>query len=273
MLISLLLALAPANAAEPKFVGTDKAGEAVEKPEAKLTAELGGALTTGNSEFYTLTAGLNGSYRFQRSKFSLVGGAVTGSSRVDADGNGTLDDDERQVPMVQNAKRFYGDLRYDFFISGHDSLYALVGAFHDPFSGYRLRSHEQVGYSRMLLKTDDTQLVAELGADWAQEYYFGDVDPSRDVGILAARVMVGLNHKFSEGVGFQDTLEVYENVIDTADLRILNSASMVSALSSKLSLKLSHNLIFDNRPVGYGTDAAKRPLDQTMQVTLVASIL
>lgn len=273
MLTSLMFVLGTAHAADPAFAGTDKAGTEAEKPEAKLTAEFGGALTTGNSEFYTLTAGLNGSYKFNRSKFSLVGGAVTGSSRVDGNADGTIDDAERQVPMVQNAKRYFADLRYDFFMSDHDSLYVLVGAFHDPFAGYELRAHEQIGYSRMLVKTDDTQLVAELGVDWAQEFFSGEADPAKDLEIVAARGMLGLTHKFSEGVGFQDTLEVYENVLDTADLRILNSASMVSTLSSKFSLKLSHNLIFDNRPVGYGTEAAKRSLDQTMQVTLVASIL
>ncbi len=273
MIASLLITFG-AWAAEPEFAGTIKEVDELEvdKPVGKLAAEFGGALTTGNSEFYTLTAGINGSYRWQRSRFHLVGGAVNGSSRVDTDGNGTLSEAERAEPMVESARRFYADLRYDFFLSKNDSLYVLIGAFHDRFGGYDLRSHEQIGYSRMLVNTDDTQLVVELGVDFAQENYVDGVEPNQQ-NILAGRTMIGITHKFSEGVGFQDTLEVFENLLQPADLRVLNSASLVSSLSTKLSLKLSHNLIFDNRPVGYDTPEAYRKLDQTMQVTLVASIL
>lgn len=273
MITSLLLTLGTATAAEPNFVGTKKEVEEVEKPEARLTAEFGGALTTGNSEFYTLTAGINGSYKWKKSQFQLIGGAVNGSSRVDADGNGTLDDEERAVDMVESARRFYGDARYDYFLSDRDSLYVLVGAFHDRFAGYDFRIHEQVGYSRHLVKSDDTNLIGELGVDFAQENFVDGVDPNSDR-ILAARGMISLKHNFSEGVGFEDTFEVFENVLDPADLRALNTASLISALSSKLSLKLSHSLIFDNRPVNYGAEEGEyRKLDQTMQVTLVASVL
>jgi len=266
MLIGLTLSTL-ALAADPEFAGTVKDGKSIEEPEAKLTAELGGSLTTGNSEFYTLTGGINSSYRWQRSKLALMGGALAGSTRVDANADGTLSDAERSVPMQANAKRYYADARYDLFLSGKDSLYALAGAFHDPFGGYDSRTHEQLGYSRALVKTESTTIVAEIGFDIAQENYVETVDPNYK-SIFAARGMLGVSHKFSEGVGFEDTLEVYENVVDAKDLRLLNTASLVSALSSKLSLKLSHRLIFDNVPVeGF------RTTDQTMQVTLVASIL
>lgn len=267
-LLTLLSGLAFAD--EPKFENTQKEVKKLEKPEAHLTAEFGGALTTGNSEFYMLTAGLNASYKWQRSKIGLIGGAVVGSSRVDSDGNSTLSDEERAAPMVPSAKRFFGDLRYDFFLSDRDSVYILLGAFHDPFAGYDLRTHEQIGYSRVLIKSDSTSLVGEIGIDFAQENYkVGDdgVDPETK-NIIAGRVMVGITHKFSEGVGFEDTFELYEAVPEFADLRMLNTASIVAALGSKLSLKLSHSFIFDNVPVeGF------QKFDQTMNITLVASIL
>lgn len=268
----LLCVLGLASAADSTFAGTTKDGAAVEKSESKLTAEVGAALTTGNSEFYTLSSGLSASHRWERSKLALLGSAVMGSSRVDADANGTLSDAERSVPMVQSARRLSTDARYDLFLSGKDSLYVLVGAFHDPFAGFDSRTHEQVGYSRALLKNDTTTVLGELGFDVAQENYVEGVDPNY-ANILAARALLGLSHKFSEGVGFEDTLEVYENVQDPNDLRMLNKASLVSALTSKLSLKLSHNLIFDNVPVGASTPEPYRKLDQSMQVTFVASIL
>lgn len=261
-------------AADTDFSETKKDGAAVEEPEARLTAELGGALTTGNSEFYTLTGGVNGSYRWQRSQLAIKGGAIVGSSRIDGDGDGTLSEAEREEPMAPNARRLYADGRYDLFLSANDSLYLLAGAYTDRFAGFDLRTHEQIGYSRLLVKNDSTSLVGELGFDVAQENYIEGVEPNT-ANIFAARGMLAFTHKFSESVGIEDTFEIYENVVDPADLRILNSASLVSALSSKLSLKLSHNLIFDNRPVGFDDEATAtfRKLDQTMQVTLVASIL
>ncbi len=73
---------------------------------------------------------------------------------------------------------------------------------------------------------------------------------------------------FDERLVLSDVVEVYESVLDFADLRILNTAALTSTLSGKLSLKLSHSLIFDNVPVeGF------EPLDQTSMVTLVASLL
>ena len=65
-----------------------------------------------------------------------------------------------------------------------------------------------------------------------------------------------------------DTAEIYENVVDPADLRVLNTAFLTSKISDKLSLKLSHTLTFDNVPVeGF------RPLDQVTMLTLVATLL
>jgi putative salt-induced outer membrane protein YdiY len=274
MITALALTLAgfgpvsTAEAADPEFSETKKDGKAVEKPEAKLGAEFGGALTTGNSEFYTLSAGLNGSYRWKRSRFTLVGAAVNGSARVDADGDGTLSDPERAVPMVENARRAGLDLRYDFFLSKKSSLYASFGVFHDRFQSLDFRLTEQLGYSRNLIKNDDTVLVVEGGFAAVQENYTADVDPGSD-SFVAVRLMAGLTHKFSEGVGFEERVEIFENLLDFEDLRLINTASLTSALSSKLSLKLSHQLLFDNQPV----KAEFRKVDQSMQVTLVASIL
>ena len=127
-----------------------------------------------------------------------------------------------------------------------------------------MRSHQQIGYSHLLVSTKRTEVRAEGGVDYAQEWRTTD----EFANILAARVLLGAQHAFNDNVVIADTFEVYENVIDLADLRILNTASLTAALDSKLSLKVSHSLIFDNVPVeGF------QPLDQTLGVTLVATLL
>ena len=187
---------------------------------------------------------------------------------MDGDGDGLLSDDELKLDRVDNARKYYADGRYDRYLGKEkSSIYVLGGALHDPFSGYDLRTHEQVGYSRSLIDTDATELVAEIGVDYAQENYVAGVDPNQ-ANVFAGRLMLGLTHQLTETIGLADRVEIYEAPLDPADVRVLNQASLNVGLSEKLALKLSHQLTFDNQPVqGY------RPLDQTSMLTVVASIL
>lgn len=264
----LLMTLALAAWAEDSaFVGAETPAEPAEETETTLSAELGGTLVTGNAVFYAINGALAASSRWGMNKISAGGGVNLGAAQSDADADGFLSDAERNAGFTQNVKRYWSEARYDRFLTERDSLYVLAGAFVDPFAGYDLRSHEQIGYARLLVDTEETQMRAELGFDVAQENYVAGVDPNRD-DIYAGRLLLGVAHKFNESVGFTDTFEVYENVMDLDDVRILNTATLSSALSTKLSIKLSHALIFDNVPVeGFET------LDQTTMLTLVASIL
>lgn len=263
----LLLLGSLAHAADPAFAGTDAAGQKFEKPESHLAAELGGSFTTGNTQNYALLASLDGDHRWKRNKFALDLGANLGQSVLDTNGDGHIDELERAAGWAETSRKYWADARYDRFVGQRDSLYLLAGGLVDPFAGYDNRTHVQLGYSRVLIESESTTLVAELGVDGAREDFIVDVEPNVAY-ILAARAMVGLTHKFSESVSFTDKLEAYENVLTPVDLRLLNQASLTAKLSDKFSLKLSHNLTYDNQPVeGF------QPLDQSTTVTFVASIL
>jgi len=265
-MLSLLLIAGLALATEPEFEETVKEAEEVEEAEGALSAELGGSWTTGNTDFWVLAAGLDASYKWDMNQFGAKAGALVGRSRVDVDGDGLLSEAERDLSRTETARKYFADARYDRFVSERTSLYVLAGAFVDRFAGYDLRSHEQVGVSYAFIDAEDTKLLGELGIDVAQEMYVEGVDPDyRDV--VAARAMIGFHHAFNDSVAFDDKVEIFENVLDPEDLRVLNDASLSAKLSDKFSLKLSHKLTFDNQPVeGF------RKLDQTTAVTFVASI-
>jgi len=266
-MLLFLLSLA-AFAEDPQFAGAVlPPAEIPKENEASLSAELGGTLVTGNADFYAVNGAVRGESRWKRNKVSASALVNIGASKVDTDADGLLSEAERKADYVQNLKRYAGEARYDRFFGQRGSIYALAGAIVDPFAGYDLRSHEQIGYSRLLVKQEKSQLRAELGFDVAQENYVEGVDPNRDM-IYAGRLLVGLSHKFSDEVSFSDTFELYENVEQLDDLRMLNTATLSSALSNRLSIKLSHSLVFDNLPV-----AGYRKLDQTSMLTLVATIL
>ncbi len=263
----LVLLATLAHAADPAFAGTDKPGQKFETPESHLAAELGGSLTTGNTQNYALIASLDGDHRWLRNKLTLDLGAALGRSVLDTNEDGHLDDTERAAGWAETSRKLWADARYDRFVGDRDSLYLLAGALIDPFAGYDNRTHAQVGYSRILVETEATNLVAELGIDGAREDFIVGVDPN-EAYILAARAMIGITHNFSENVSFTEKVEAYENVITPIDLRLLNQASLTAKLADRFSLKLSHNLTFDNQPVeGF------QKLDQSTTITFVASIL
>ena len=265
--LALSLSLFTATAAESEFAGTTEPAAEVEKPEASASVELGGLFTSGNAQYYTVNGALRGSYKWKRNQVSALGGVNIGAGIADADGDGTLGDAERSVGYSRNVQRYYAEGRYDRFFSDRDSMYVLAGAFADPFAGYDLRSHEQIGYSRKIVTAEKTTLVGEIGFDIAQENYIDGVDPNY-MNIYAARGMLGLTHAFNDNVSFTNTFEAYENVIDLADLRILNTATLSAQLTNRFALKLSNTLIFDNVPVeGF------RKLDQTTMATIVATLL
>ncbi len=273
MLLTMLAFVVPsARAEDPVFVGTQAPAAEVEKPETKLSSELGFGWTTGNTMTYNLNIGASASHKWGQNKLGIDGGANVAQSVPDTDANGILSQAERDAGYVKTAQKILVDGRYDRFFGEKNSLYALGGWLTDPFAGYDYRTHGQLGYARVLVKSDKANLNAELGADVALENYTVDavaLGAPESAVIIAARAQLAFDYKFNDSVGFSDKVELYENVQAPADLRILNTASISSKLSDKFSLKLSHSLTFDNSPV---TPDFKK-LDQTTLATFVASIL
>lgn len=246
------------------FEETDKEFTGAAEPVAALSAEVGGALTTGNADFWTVKGTVNGSYLWTKNKITLGALGLTGRGIADGDGDGKLNEDERLLGRTPNAGHIDGELRYDRYLGAQTSLYALGGGLRDTYVGYDLRTHEQVGVSRNLLKRDNTFLMVELGFDVAQEFWAD----GNYANVFAARGLIGFKHTFNETVMFSETIEVYENVLTPVDVRVINKAALTVQMSENLGLKVSNDLYFDNQPVeGF------RPLDQTTLVSVVATIL
>ena len=260
-----LLALGHAQN-EPEFKETLKEHEQVEEAEAELSAEVGGSITTGNIAFYTVSAALHGGYKWTENRVSGTASALWGRGRVDGDGNGTLDIAERNATPVETARRASTDLRYDRFFGERNSIYATGGALMDPYAGYDLRTHEQLGYSRHMVAQEDSSVVVESGLDYAQENYVNGVVPNSD-NVIALRAMASAQHAVSDYFSLENKVEIYENLRDFEDFRVNNDVIISARINGSLSMKLSHSLRFDNQPVdGF------RATDQTALATLVTTL-
>lgn len=262
-----LLAISAAFAEESKFEGAKQGDDDKKKTEAHATVELGGSITSGNTETMALTGLGNVSYRWRRNGLSATFGVNWGQSKIDTDGDGLLSTVERDAEYTKTAERVYGTLRYDRFLGKRDSLYLLGGGFSDSFAGYDYRVNGQLGWSHNFVDRENAGLRGELGVDIAREDFVEGIDPNAQT-VVAARLLLGGRYAFNKNVSVEDTLEIYEGVLDFTDFRLNNTASITAALGAKLSLKLSHQLAFDNVPVeGF------QPLDHTTMATFVVTLL
>ena len=166
--MSVALALAPVAfvafmETEPEFetvlpLDPDEAADAEEDPTdvTEVLAELGGSWSSGNTENVVLNSSLIGSKRKGDNRISAEAIADLGRAMDDDDGDGTISDAERSNGFQLNEQELSFEGRYDRFLTETDIGYATTGWLNDPFSGYRSRIHQQVGYGRVLVQTEET---------------------------------------------------------------------------------------------------------------------
>ena len=177
-----------------------------------------------------------------------------------------------------------GELRARHLGGHEDHRRAGAGAFHDPFAGFELRAHGQVGYSRLAINETATHLAVELGVDVANEDYVEGVLPA-SAKLVAAQASVKFDHAFNESVSFADNLTAYEPLLTQpegaefapyfTDLRVSNTATLSAKMTDRLSLNVSDTLGWRNEPVAApeGLSETRSNVDNTLMIAFVASIL
>lgn len=259
---------------DPAYDGTEEAVEEAEKPETDLSAELGASFTSGNAFSLSVNGGVNGEHRWQQNRFSFGGAVNLNLVKPDTDGDGTVADEDAALDLAQ--ERIAGFVRYDRFFGEYNALYVSGNSERDRLAGLLWRFNEQVGYRRVIVKTDKTDLDFEIGLAYTQENLAETDDGTHgevlDYQYLAARAFFGFTHQFNDAVAIGDDIEFFQNLTNIgevgSDSRLYNTFFITAALSDRFSIKFSHRLAFDNVPAG--EEYAK--LDQTTMLTLVAKI-
>jgi hypothetical protein len=77
-------------------------------------------------------------------------------------------------PAQENTNNFNARLRYDFFITPEDAVFAVVKLRYDPFARLEPRFQGQVGYMRNLLREENHRAWIEAGYDVTYDN-FGEV--------------------------------------------------------------------------------------------------
>jgi hypothetical protein len=264
--IATCVSLVPLATAQPKFEFAKPDDEAKKLEAVKWTAQLqsGLVLTTGNARTTTFSAAGHVSRTDRRNRVRVDAGATYVRSElflaIDENGDMVIQENEilRQQQTTAQAWEVKG--RYDRFLTEHNSLYGLGFVSADEPAGKELIGGAQAGYSRQLYKTDDHELVAEVGYDFTYENYLTD-DVDDAVAIHSGRGFAGYTGKVRADTQALLSLETLVNVndLDTPtgpvdrfeDVRITGKAELTTKLWEDVSFSFSFIAKWDNAPAPF----------------------
>ena len=195
--------------------------------KATLTLDFGLVNATGNSEFTSMNFGEKATWARGRWGLSQTAKVLFGETD--------------NVPTTES---------YDFNVRGDRGLSARVGVFvfvayyRDPFAGLASRWSGGPGVAVSLVRTPRDTLNLEGALTSQNERTTTAIDRS----FAATRTAAAYKHAFKSNASFTQTLEWLANLKTSEDYRLNSETALVAPLSSKIGLRLSYVIRFDNQP-------------------------
>jgi hypothetical protein len=307
--LAVMLLASVAHADDPKFeYGKSDDLKDVKAVLWKAAAQAGFVLTSGNSHTTTISAGLMASRKEGDNKLSLEANAGYGKSELkiaqDLDGNGLLGPGEIQTVNQETTNFWLAKARYDRFLTAQNSLFvtARVGA--DKIAGKTLIAGGQLGYSRLIFKSDSQELAGEIGYDFSYESYAANDTDSLSihsariflgyVGMVSAETSRGGAVEWLTNLNAEDTAPNDRNDDGYADAelgvdalkdnRITGKAELTTKLRTNMSFRFSFTAKLDSAPANLpnvkGTDGYEpgfqpvaEQLDTITEAQLIVDLL
>lgn len=218
----VLLAGALCAASPPPLAGQDTT------KTVSLTLDVGLVNASGNSEFMSAN----------------VGEKVTWAHKG-------------RWAVMQTAKVLYGETdgtrtteSYDFNLRSERVLLPRVGAYafaayqRDPFAGLATRWSGGPGVAWGMVQAARDTLGLEAAITAQSERTTAAIERT----FAAAQTAARFKHAFASAASFTQSLELIANLKTSADYRLNSETALIAPLSSKIGLRLSYVIRFDNQP-------------------------
>jgi putative salt-induced outer membrane protein len=209
------------------FTGLAYAEEPADK-KWKDEAEFLFVQTGGNTDVRTLAFKNMLEYKFSN---PLIG--VWNISLLDTETDGE-----------QTAERYYTDLRMDYLFTEHWYAYVLGNWMKDEFAGFDQRYTIGPGAGYKILIGPKHFLLAEAGLAYASEDYVVEEDEN----FAEGRAFGKYEYAFTEKNRFSLASEYLHDFDDNSNYKSNSEAAVISALTDILSLKVSYEIRYQNRP-------------------------
>lgn len=191
------------------------------------SAELGGAVTTGNSRTSNLDAKL---------KLGFVSGPWDTQAHIE-----TL----RATSSGQTtANRTAAEAGTHYALDATNYAFAHLRDTRDSFSGFRYQASVSAGLGHLLLNTPDVRLLAEIGPGYRQSALVGDGTQKNAI----VRAHGAFTYHFSAHAKFKQTLTAIAGR-DGTELESVTGLS--TAITGSTSLKIAYTVLHNTQvPLG-----------------------
>jgi hypothetical protein len=302
-LCALMMLLVPAfaYADEPRF---EYQKSDAKPPHWDVQGKAGLLVSGGNSQSVSASASLSAAHTWDSNRFLIEGGLAYVRTTItvvnDANGNGTIDG-PNEIDSIAQATSKAANLkaRYDRFFGGADQNSGFISGrvASDPPAGKQILGGGQLGYSRLLFKSDRFETTGELGYDFTYEKD-EDAPPVivPGVSIHSLRGFVQETVRFPPQFGASAKVEVLGNMnAETApnedgsdtvgsfkDIRVNGNVTFTATVSSKVSIALGFTARYDMAPslrpaLGIPYAATYRPfadkVDTLTELSVVVNFL
>ena len=197
-------------------------------PRWERKAELSLVQTGGNTETQTLGLGASAIFR---------PGRWTTEARTAFVRSETSD--------IETARSFIADLRESFALTPRVELFGRYGYVADPFAGIDHRSTVDGGAGYRLLAGPVHTLRADAGLGYTTE----SRTVGEDVSFALANFGAAYRWQISTAADLTNSAILTASLEEGDAWRFVNAFALTAAVSRIFSLKLSHDLKFNNAPV------------------------
>ncbi|HEU4714953.1 MAG TPA: DUF481 domain-containing protein [Pyrinomonadaceae bacterium] len=199
-------------------------------------ADVGFALTSGNSDTTNLAIGLAASRETRNDKTTLYAASVYSRDSTDGDSRTT-------------ANTVRGGVRYDRNINEKFFGYGFSDLEHNGLQDLTLRFVIGGGLGYHAIRNERTQLDLLGGLDWNREFFKGDFN---DTSSAEAQLGQTLNHRFSSRVTLKEQLFFFPNLSDGGRYRINFDASLITDISRRIGWQITvSNRYLSDPPPGF----------------------
>ncbi len=192
-----------------------------------LTLDAGLVNASGNSEF--LSANLGEKATWAKNKWSVAQNAKVLYGETDG---------------TRTTESYDAGVRVARAVSPRIGVYVFAAYQRDPFAGLASRWSGGPGLTWGLVQSGRDTLGLEGAITLQSERTTAPLERS----FAATRTAALFKHSFASAASFTQSLEWIANLETSTDYRLNSETALVAPLSSKIGLRVSYVIRFDNQP-------------------------